>query len=546
MNFLEIITALMPVLAVLVFLVILKLPATTAMPLSFAITALLAFFVWKIPGIEIAAASLEGVFITITVLFIIFGAILLLNTLEYSGAIQTIRNGFTGINPDMRVQAIIVAFSFGAFIEGAAGFGTPAAIAAPLLVALGFPPLAAVVLALVANSTPVPFAAVGTPIQVGVGTGINPTELGIADMDGFLQGVGSTLVSVDIFIGTFLPLTLVLLLTRFFGKNKSWAEGLRMWKFAIFAGLTFEIPSFLVAKFVGYEFPTLIGALVSLILVVIAAKKGWFMPKDGVWTGALSEKVMKAEKEMEKKDQTPQMSLIRAWVPYVLIAVFLVLTRLITPLKNAIKSVTISWDNILGTDIGESWEVLYSPGAVFILVVLITIFVHKMNKKAVSQAFGTASKAMIGTAIALVFSTAMVRIFINSGINTAGLGTMYEELANLASTYLGSVWPIFAPVIGTLGAFVSGSATFSTMMFSSFQYTVAETAGFNQELIVALQVIGAAAGNMICVSNVVAVAAVVNLLGKEGQIIRMTLVPSLVYVLASGIIGFIFSMFLFM
>nr|WP_252183563.1 L-lactate permease [Rossellomorea vietnamensis] len=173
MNIFELLTALTPVLAVFIFLVILRMPASRAMPVSLAATALLAFFIWKVPAVQITAAAIEGILISVSILWIVFGAILLLNTLANSDALDSIRNGFTQISADRRVQLIIIAWLFGSFIEGAAGFGTPAAIGAPLLVALGFPPLAAVSLALIADSSAVSFGAVGTPMIVGVKQGLN-------------------------------------------------------------------------------------------------------------------------------------------------------------------------------------------------------------------------------------------------------------------------------------------------------------------------------------------------------------------------------------
>ncbi|WP_259457878.1 L-lactate permease [Salipaludibacillus neizhouensis] len=168
----DILISLTPVLTVIVFLIIMRLPAVKAMSISLVATALVAYIYWKVPIVQLTASVFEGVIIGISILYIVFGAILLLNTLKLSGAIDTIRTSFMRISPDRRVQLIIIAWLFGAFIEGAAGFGTPAAIGAPLLVALGFPPLAAVVLALIADSSPVSFGAVGTPIIVGVDQGL--------------------------------------------------------------------------------------------------------------------------------------------------------------------------------------------------------------------------------------------------------------------------------------------------------------------------------------------------------------------------------------
>ena len=154
--------AALPIFIAAVLLIGLKLPAKKAMPIVFVATALVAYYVWEVTLNRVIASSIQGFLITIAVLWIIFGAILLLNTLKHSGAMTTIRNGFNNISPDRRVQVIIIAWLFGSFLEGASGFGTPAAIAAPLLVAIGFPAMAAVMIGMMIQSTPVSFGAVGT------------------------------------------------------------------------------------------------------------------------------------------------------------------------------------------------------------------------------------------------------------------------------------------------------------------------------------------------------------------------------------------------
>ncbi|WP_216830533.1 L-lactate permease [Alkalihalobacterium elongatum] len=550
------IVALTPIIAVLLFLVVLRMPAIKAMPISLVATGLLAYLYWKVPFVQIVAASLEGIIIGFSILYIVFGAILLLNTLQLSGAITTIRNSFLEISPDRRVQLIIIAWLFGAFIEGAAGFGTPAAIAAPLLVALGFPPLAAVVLALIADSSPVSFGAVGTPVIVGVEQGLqegsqiaavvtpyltDPTHIGE-----YIKGVGAQVMQIDIFVGTFMPLILVVMLTRFFGENKSWREGLQVWKFALFAGLAFTVPALLVAVFLGPEFPSIFGGLFGLMVVVPAAKRGFLLPKQA-WDFAPSEKwspdwVGKVLTSHKKEKKDPSLNLVMAWVPYLLVGLFLVLTRLeVLPFKAWFQSVRLSWPNILNTNISTSLEPLYLPGTIFVMVVLITFVIHKMNTAKIKTAIGSSAQAVVGSAVTLFTAVPMVRIFINSGVNGAGLESMPMELANTVSGALGGSWPLVAPFIGALGSFVSGSATFSNMMFSLFQFSVADQIGVDPMLVLALQVLGSNGGNMICVLNVVAAASVVGLLGKEGPIIRLTLLPMFYYAFFSGVIGLIFA-----
>ncbi|MBU9719860.1 MULTISPECIES: L-lactate permease [Bacillaceae] len=552
------IVALTPILAVMLFLVVLKMSAVRAMTISLIATAVLAVIYWKVPLKIIAASTIEGIIIGISILYIVFGAILLLNTLKLSGAIDKIRTSFMGISGDRRVQLIIIAWLFGSFIEGAAGFGTPPAIAAPLLVALGFPALAAVVLALIADSSPVSFGAVGTPIIVGVGQGVQegahvspvvaPYVEASGGITGFLQSIASQVMQIDIFVGTFMPLIIVAMLTRFFGENKSWKEGLAIWKFAIFAGLSFTVPALLVATFLGPEFPAIFGGLIGLIIVVPAAKKGFLLPKEEwefpdrkdwlqSWIGTL------IEKDDDKEGEKPKLSLVQAWIPYLLVGFFLVLTRLeVLPFKEMLQSVSIEYNQILGSDIRAAIEPFYLPGFVFLLVVIITIFIHKMSFSKVKAAFTKSGTAVIGTGITLFTAVPMVRIFINSGVNESGLMSMPLELASTAAGIMGGVWPLVAPMIGALGSFISGSATFSNMMFSLFQSSIAEQIQADPRLILSLQVLGSNGGNMICVVNVVAAAAVVGLVGREGAIIRLTIVPMLYYSLFAGVIGMILTL----
>ena len=218
------------------------------MPLSYLTVVVLALGVWKVSGQQVAAATIKGLIITATLLYIIFGAILLLNTLQQSGAIRVIRKGFMNISPDRRVQVIIIAWLFGSFIEGSAGFGTPAAV--PLMVGLGFPAMAAVVAGMVIQSTPVSFGGLGTPILVGVNTGLKDDAAvqafaqaqGFGQWSEFLAHIGVKIALLHAITGILIPLFVVALMTRYFGPKRSFVDGLKVWKFAIFASLSMTVP----------------------------------------------------------------------------------------------------------------------------------------------------------------------------------------------------------------------------------------------------------------------------------------------------------------
>lgn len=542
--------ALAPILTVFFFLVILRWPAKKAMPLALIVATILSFFVWNIKGVVIAASIGQGLAICVAILWIVFGALFMLNTLTNSGALATIRAGFMDITPDRRIQAMIIAWCFGAFIEGAAGFGTPAAVCAPLLMALGFPAMAAVTTALIIQSTPVTFGAVGTPVLLGVKTGLdNPIvhdllgKNGIAFMD-YIYEIGATAALVHGIIGILIPTFLAVILTRFFGKEKSVKKGLEALPFGIFAGLAFTVPYYLVAKFLGPEFPSLIGGLVGLALVTIAAKNNFLTPKTSWdfddrenwpkhWMGTWEPKFAKAPEHM---------TLLKAWSPYVLVGLFLVLSRKVPAIKAALASVSIPVTDLFGTGIGYAIKPLYVPGFIFVCAIACAFFIQKMEFGALKDAAAKAGKTTLQASFALGFAIPMVRVFINSGAKYSSLAeptlaAMPLELAQGVSALAGTAWTGFAAVIGAMGAFIAGSNTVSNMMFSLFQFGVASDINVPQSIIVALQAVGGAAGNMITVHNVVAAAAVVGLMDREGEIIRKTLIPLTYYLVMAGIIG---------
>ena len=539
--------AFLPILISALLLVGLRWPAKLAMPVVFFIAAAIAMFFWDVSFTVLAASSIQGLFITFNVLYIIFGAILLLNTLKHSGAITAIRSGFAKISTDRRVQVIIIAWLFGSFIEGASGFGTPAAIAAPLLVALGFPAAAAVMIGMMIQSTAVTFGAVGTPILIGVRGGLENPELLAKlaasghNMDWLLAKVAALSALFHAVAGTLIPLLMIVMMTRFFGKNKSWREGLSIAPFALFSGLAFTIPYMLTGVFLGPEFPSLLGALVGLAIVTLAAYKKFLIPKDSwdfadasewpqEWLGNIEIKL----DSMTKR----KMPVALAWLPYLFVALFLVMTRLPQlGLNRLLKSVVIKWPHIFGTSISGASELLYLPGTVLLVTVIITFFIHQMKIKELGAAVGESAKILFGAGFVLIFTVPMVRIYINSGMNLSNLPSMPVTMAQWVADTVGGIWPFFAPSIGALGAFIAGSNTVSNLMFSLFQYSVAERLAISGVTVVSLQAVGAAAGNMIAIHNVVAASATVGFLGKEGYILQKTVLPTLYYVALVGLLG---------
>jgi lactate permease len=540
-----------PLVLAAVLLVGFSWPAKHAMPAVFGVTALIALTAWDMSLNRVIASSLQGLILTGAILWIIFGAILLLNTLKHSGAIRSIRSGFANISPDRRIQVIIVAWLFGCFIEGASGFGTPAAVAAPLLVALGFPALGAVMLGMMVQSTPVSFGAVGTPIVVGVAGGLD--KAGItqsllangSDWNTFYRLITSEVAITHAIIGILMPLFMCVMLTRYFGRNKSWLEGLAVAPFALFAGLAFVLPYAAAGVFLGPEFPSMIGALVGLLIVVPAAKAGFLMPKRTwdfadakdwpvAWMGSI-------EIKLDNLSNKLPMSIGLAWLPYLLLASLLVLSRVNADVKAFFtNNLVLGWSNIMGeAGISGNIQFLYLPGGIMVMVVLATFVLQRMTLAKLTAAVTESSRTLLGAGFVLIFTIPMVRILINSGVNMAQLPSMPRAMAELVASSVGSVYPFFAASVGALGAFIAGSNTVSNLMMAQFQFDTAHLIGVSSAMLIASQAVGAAAGNMIAIHNIVAASATVGLLGREGDVLRMTIIPTIYYLLMAGLIAMI-------
>jgi len=538
--------AAIPIISIFVLMVGFRWPATKAMPVAFIITLLLAIFLWKMPADWILASTLNGVVIAFKILFIIFGALLLLFTMRESGAIEAINRGFTNISTDKRVQAIIIAWLFGGFIEGSAGFGTPAALAAPLLLSLGFPALAAVMVALIANVTPVSFGSVGTPTLIGIQSSLDipsiQQNIAAAGMDlpGYMQQVGVWTALQHALPGLLLPLIMVAMMTRFFGEKRSFREGLAIWPYALFAGFCFVGPYVLVALLLGPEFPSLLGGLLGLAILIPATKAGFLVPKttwnfpeksswEKNWSGSIT---------MEQSGNA-RVSIFKAWMPYVMIGLLLVLTRVRTlPIYNWVKSADIPYSNLFGTTVSGTIDPLYNPGVLpFILVALLCIPLFGMKGRQVGAAWSESVRRIKNPMIALLFAVPMVRIMMQSGNNPEEIVGMPIAMATAMTGIFRGSWPLVDAFVGALGSFMAGSNTVSNMLFSVFQFSIADQLGMSTILIVSLQNIGGAMGNMICVHNVIAACATVGLVGVEGLLIRRNLLPMTIVGLIVGLIG---------
>ncbi|WP_265110621.1 L-lactate permease [Halosolutus halophilus] len=572
-SLVELVLAATPLVLAGVLLVGLLWPATRAMPIAYVTALIVGYFVWNMPGEYLVAASVSGMMTAVQILWIVFGALLLLYTLMQAGAFDRINQGFARISDDRRVQIVLIAFFLAAFIEGAAGFGTPAAVVAPLLLALGFPAFAAVIAGLIGHIIAVTYGAVGTPIIIGIqdplksaeATNTAITEGGFTIQEYSLE-VAVWAATYHTLVGFVMPLFAVAMVVYFFGDTEE--RSLEpVWEVAplcLFSGIAFVVPYWLSAQ-ISAEFPSLLGAMVGGAIVVGALKAGYFVPDEewdfpdrqewpDHWVGTIEPGQANAPGTGSGTGDatvadggvgTSNMSLLRAWTPYILLVVLLVVTRVVDPLPTVLQRFGTEWSNILGTGIDGGIDWLYVPGFWLFVCALIAIPLYGMSSREIKAAWSEAGQKLIAPLIALVFVIAMVQVMLQSGAHAEGTESMIVVLAQATADIVGPAYPFIAALIGALGAAMAGSNTVSNITFGGFQFEAASQLGLPTQLIVGAQAVGGAIGNLVAIHNVVAALATVGLVGHEGRVMRLNLIPLVYYALGVGILATVFSYALF-
>ena len=589
--------AALPFLTALFLMIFFRFSSARALLVSLVMTLALVLFVWKMAPGAVLSYFFYGLLKSIDLLLIIGGAIFLLNVLRGSGLMNTISSGFRKISPDPRVQAVIIAYLFGAFIEGVAGYGTPAALAAPLLVGIGFPPVAACIVALISNSTPVPFAAVGTPTLTNMSALSSAVTNTGGDVAAYTMAVTHKTVLYLGLAGLVVPVMLVAVLVFSFGEkpqgnaqeNSRLKSVLEMIPFCLLSSVSFVLPYYLLGTYLGPEFASVIGSAVGMAAATAAARKHFLTPKH-VWqfsraaqreaAEAVSGKSGAAGRNGDAKNgaaartgaagsaadmSVTKSAFIRAWIPYFLIALILLVTRIPAfGIRGLLNSVTWKLNNIGGIEgLNFSFAPLFNPGLLpFVPVALITWFKVVSGKGGSGAAAGTSKAAgaaatgrrsltqeivlptlrqLLIIAIPLASGIAMVQIMLGSGLNSSGLSDMLTVISEPIVSGIGSAFPLVSPFLGILGAFVSGSCTVSGILFGPLQFQTAHLLGLSTASIMALQMAGGAIGNMICIHNVVAVSSTAGAIGKEGKIISTNILPCVCYALLVLVVYGIFG-----
>lgn len=526
----------------LLLLTVAKLSAKYSMAISAVVVAVIAFLWWQMQPGALLASSLQGVHRALTVIWILLGAITLLYTVQNTGAVQRIRRGFMAISTDKRVQVIIVGFAFLALIEGASGFGTPAVVVAPLLIALGFRPIAAASITLISDTVPTAFGAVGTPLVVGLENVSRYSPQLVTD-------VARIVTTFDLLIGTMLPLLLIYVLVMWFSKGakrEKWSHIRAMVPWALLIGATYSVTAFVSVRLLGVEFTAIIAGSVALLVSVVTAKYSILLRNLPQWHDGSEEEIAHPEEQTVANEKQYSMTLLQAWSPYILIVLLLLVSRTIAPVKDFLTTTfDMSWTAILGFEsITSTWQILYSPGTVLLLAALLGALIQRRSLAPAAKAFKGALNTGVAAALALIPTLIMVQIFTNSGINPEQVVAMPVYIGETLASVSGGSWLVFAPLLGSVGAFIAGSATVSSLTMASVQESVALSADLPVVLVLAMQVMGAVAGNTIAVHNVVAVAAVVGLVHREGYIIRRVLPITALYISVSVVLGLLYMVFM--
>ncbi len=534
-----------PILLCVILMTVFSWPAKRAMPLSWLFAAILALTIWKMDLLKISAETILGFLSASEILMIIFGAILLMNVLRMSGAMAAINKMFSHITLDARIQCVLVGFVFAGFIEGTAGFGTPAALAAPILIGLGFPPLAAATVCLIYNSWPVEPGPVGVPLLTASATVRDAVIARGGDPDYFTRVLTKWVVIPHCIGGTLIVFIGVMVLCKVFGKRHSFRDAFEALPFCLFTGVVVSAIYLLMGIFAGPDLTSMIAFIGALPILVFAVRKGLFVPKR-VWTFDGYEKWGEeywGSGVTQNSVTDTGLSPLKAWMPYVIIGIVLILTRVDAfGIKQILNSdpLILHIHSILGVE-GVNWDFkfLYNPGILpFLPIALLTVFFHGMHGADAGKALKRTGKQILGAAIALLFGVAMVNLYRYTG--TGANDSMLYTLSNAMAALFSGAYFIAAPLIGVLGAFMSGSNTVSNTLFASIQFETASILGISQVLIVALQAMGGAIGNMICVHNIVAVCATTGTVGNEGRLIRTNIIPCLIYALVVAVLVGIF------
>ncbi|MBX3712275.1 MAG: L-lactate permease [Lysobacter sp.] len=442
----------------------------------------------------------EAGFITATILWILWPALALHHLQQHTGGLASLRAALARLSTRPILQVLLIGWCMALFLEGAAGFGTPVALVAPLLVGLGVPPPQAVVLALLGHAAGVGFGALGTPVAA---------QSALTGLSGDAIAWRTALLNAAI------AGLLMLFFVRTFRATQPAApaaavdaQPMPAGRWAAFAVLAFVLPAVAIAGGLGAELPTLGGALLGGLIFAWAARRASRTAADG-------------------EAATPSaLPLWRALSPYLVLVLLVLATRVVPTLSDALREVVLQWR--LWDHFDGRMQPLLHPGTLLLAALSSGALLQTRSLRAVGPALSASARRLLPVALALFAMLCLSRLMLHAG--------MIATLQTAAVDGIGRAWPLLAPAVGALGSFVTGSATASNVLFTSLQVQTAQALGLSTAWMAAGQGVGAAIGNIVCPHNVVAGAATVGLAGREGEILRQTLLPCLAVLVLAGVL----------
>ena len=504
MLFLKFLLAMLPILWLIVALSILKIAGHKACVIALCITCVLSIGYWKLSVINTLTGALEGILNALwPICLVIIAALFTYNLTLKTGGMDKIKKMLAGVSTDKRILLLIIGWGFGNFMEGMAGFGTAVAIPASMLVGIGLDPLASVVACFCANTTPTAFGSVGVPTT----TLASVTNLDVLPLSGNIALIQVILTFIS-------PFIMVIII----GKGLKALKG--MIPFTLIASISFIIPWYIAANVIGCELPDIIGSLFSMICMVVAAR--FLNPKqDAEYAISI---VTSDEEAMTVSDG------VKAWSPFILIFILLMLTSaLCPPIHDAIagiKTSVVVYAGEGGATLGFSW--INTPGVIIFIAAIIGGFIQ-----------GASASLMLGVLVNTLKTYWKTVLTICSVMATAkimGYSGMISDIAQLLVVVTGPFYPLISPLIGAIGAFVTGSGTSTCVLFGGLQAQTATSLGLNPSWMAAANVMGAGIGKMICPQGIAIGAGAINMVGSESKILSAVFKWFVFYVVVAGII----------
>ena len=508
--FIHFLLAMLPIIWLIIALSGLKMAGHVACPIALIITVIEALFLWKQKIIDVLTGGLEGFAMAIwPICLVIVAAVFTYNLVVHTKNMELIKKMLTSVSKDKRILVLIISWGFGGFMEGMAGFGPAVAIPAGILCGLGFDPIFAAMICLVANTTPVAFGSIGIPTVTA------------ANVTGFSPHMTASYVVLQLAIMVILVPFFLVFIT---GKHEG-AKGLGDYKEILFitlmSGVSFLIPQYLTAKFIGAELPAVIGSVCSMAVTIILAKV------------MLKGKSSKFDVEIEEKEDERSLTVkdaLVAWSPFILVLVFLLLTSTLVPAihdpLSAIKSNVPIYTGEGAAPYTFTW--VATPG----VLILIAAFIGGIIQKCpIGEIFG-----VLGKTIVQMLKTIITIMAVLATAKIMGYSGMTQSIADFIVRVTGSFYPLVAPLIGSIGTFVTGSSTSSSVLFSKLQASTGAELNINQIWLVAANTVGSTAGKIISPQSIAVATAATATVGKESEILTKVIKYFVLFAVIYGLV----------